>query len=1313
MKTTIVSALAIFAFAAFSGQVAFPLEWNVRYQVKVPYEFEIIPEKLGVPKDSGFDVIATTPSGERRLEVASEAGRAPGSVLLRFRVPEGTTALRAEAKKGSNAPIGDTDNAFAGVLADPSGWVIPKNAKCEPCKGGLRFTGTPEGTVWAKRTVELTDDFAGAGVMQEFDVANRSQLVWGGRVKVVPLDAEGKALPETAVDPRWTDHMRPKDRVIAYRDAGQMHPRAKKARIEVELHPLKVKHDAYGYPLADPDAACTPVLELTRAVLRPAVRLAFPKWNDACFGEGVSGSAGDTSLRLGGKDRRAVFYQTNPRSAWTEKVQSRNEEDRFFPAGDGTVEAWFKPDWQSVPSDQRGKEVKLFQAYLYEQKNNRAGEKVALGYIPANGTMTVRLCDWAGHAFSGRLEKAAMPSGRWTHVALEWSCGKEARMYLDGKRVYTLPIPGFEATPIADRSHKEPNDLWATEFYLGTAFDEMRLAKDFKADKHPYYEGLVDEFRASTGCRYGGDFTPGKDAVVDAATRALFKFDRAFDGVSGGGFGHIPACVHAMRDRVSHRVGDVQYFPEELLAENDPRKVFTIMNYPEMPETGDYLRARTRLTKGFDVKAGGRINVECGKRVFMDYVEISNENGVSPVRYPIVVNRGNLDPRSFGDLSDSLGIQGLSDREKANRVFQYMLASSDYFMNHQACFAPGEDESRQGCYEAMIMLNSYCGFECGPLNNMTANMFSTVAGCPASMTQGYGHLFEQVFYDGKNHIYDLSAQKFFPAMDNETAAYLEEAGDQAAVNKRVGGSSDHFIRRSSRGRSAHDPCYQEKRAMILNPGEKLRIRWANDGTMNNLLTWGRTGVAYRIFTPNEPDYAAFAGADDAKMEIRRKDRVFPQYSTGTLTFDGRPSLDNPAFERSGDGAFVYRVRSSYPIVWGEYRAELADGRGAAPLEISTDFKKFRPLPASADGTSRLEYLVKARHEYLIRVKSPIAGIRRFSACTKLEVNTRTYPGWLRPGANELTFKAEDGARAKVTFAWREEADHDIVIGGGGYQGCIPGFERQLVLVDPSKPLVLKVDGVGPGAKAVAVGALKAELQGGKLTLTAAADLPQMLAAGDDRPGVTTRKSYFAGVEIRDGKAVKLLTVLVSPDARLVTAAEMRATGGGTFRKADGASCQDRIEITGSEAKISVPFAKLPAGRYGVYTLTRCVGGQPKAVSALRMSDPSNPKESHWLMKQIDGNLDYLKAGYGKPGGRGRWRWDTNTNLPEQSSYSGWRMRTWEFGEFDHLDISGGAREGEPVEFAALLILPEPEFEFANELRHVLFGLNCDPISSAD
>ena len=99
-----------------------------------------------------------------------------------------------------------------------------------------------------------------------------------------------------------------------------------------------------------------------------------------------------------------------------------------------------------------------------------------------------------------------------------------------------------------------------------------------------------------------------------------------------------------------------------------------------------------------------------------------------------------------------------------------------------------------------------------------------------------------MFYDGKNHIYDLSAQKFFPAMDNETSAYLKESGDQPGIHNRLDGSADHFIRKSTRGHGAQNPSYQEKVAMVLNPGERFRVWYSNNGRMNNLQTWGRKGV---------------------------------------------------------------------------------------------------------------------------------------------------------------------------------------------------------------------------------------------------------------------------------------------------------------------------------------------------------------------------------------------------------------------------------------------------------------------------------------
>ena len=94
-------------------------------------------------------------------------------------------------------------------------------------------------------------------------------------------------------------------------------------------------------------------------------------------------------------------------------------------------------------------------------------------------------------------------------------------------------------------------------------------------------------------------------------------------------------------------------------------------------------------------------------------------------------------------------------------------------MSHQARI--DEKNALMGAeYDCLRQLAGYCGFECGPLNNLTMNLFLYVLGLPASMTSGNFHSFEQVFYNGKWNLFDLSAQTYFPSRRKDDAASLEE-----------------------------------------------------------------------------------------------------------------------------------------------------------------------------------------------------------------------------------------------------------------------------------------------------------------------------------------------------------------------------------------------------------------------------------------------------------------------------------------------------------------------------------------------------------
>ena len=1296
----------------------FALEWNTTYQTDVPYEVELNPEKIGARS------FAVSADG-RPIDTTVLRGKAPGTLIARFKVPAGTKGLSCAAADGEPrlADAAVLDNLFAGVL-EASGrakWKVPKGVEVSCQDGGLLFSAT-KGAATVSVEVDVPDGLAGAPVAQEMCVVSKTPLCWGEKIRIVQLDAGGRPLPESVADQRWTSHMRPPEKPIRYFDYGALHPRAARLRAEFALRPVYSAFDDFGLEIKDP-AKKVPRLLVTRLAVRPADRLPFPKWDDACFAPGVSGKPGDYALAFGGKDGKALFYQTRSRGCWSDSHQFRSESDLYFPSGAGTVEAWFRPDWKAVATPASVILFEAYNSYRAAERLQGIGSVFSLRYDPKGRSFLLRMKDWKSHAFEKRSAQCPFPDGAWSHVAVQWKPGDRAQVFLNGRVVLDMPIPAFEAVPLADESVKVVNDVWDMEFFLGSCYGSARDNSGVPPADRPIFEGAVDLFRASTGLRYADGFAPAREFAVDADTRALFSFDRAFDGVSGGGYGRIPASYHRHQDRVDHRLstdrGVIQYYPAENRPDNDPFQVFDILNYPTMPTVAEYRRATRTLTRQARLSPGEKLSFKAGAIAYPEYVEFENESKTIPVEYPILVGRGRLDPRSFGDLARSLGNRGLSDKEKANAVFQYALQSSDYFMNHQLDLNAGTDRPHCACGDAMIMLNSYCGFECGPLNNLTANMLSTVAGCPACQTGGYGHSFQQVFFDGKNHIYDLSAQKFFPSFDNETSVYLEEAADQPCVFNRVKYSGDHFIRRSTRGTWVENVSYQEKVALVLNPGERVRLWYANDGRMHNLQTWSRTKVdGSRGLTLDQYDFSSVAGQDASTQWVKRMDRIFPEYATAVVLREGPVAASNPAIEQLKPDSFCYRVRSCYPVVWGEYAALARNGR-PVEIEMSTDFgKTFRALPADGDGVYRLEYLVKGRHDYLLRVKASVEDVADLRLRTEGEVNSRTYPGWVRAGENELEYRAESAEKAKVTVAWREPAQ-EIVVGGGVYQGTIPGQERQVVLLDPAAGLSLPVGGLSSEASVRTFGRVRASLDKGVLRLGYDAGRPLAMTRGGDLeawyakggPDVPARREFptVAGVEITDGGAVKRLTVVVSPNARLVTAAEMEVSGG-RLAAADASSVQDRVVLTRQADRVTVPTAALPAGRYQVFALARYTS-HPKGAVKVLFEDPSDARKTFVVSRPINGCEDYLKAKYAHKGERSRWKWDT-VNLEGreygQTSWSGWIINTIDFPATDRLVFSLSEDEGDGVELAAVLVLPDPDLECRNDLRKILFGLNCQP-----
>lgn len=1199
----------------------------------------------------------------------------------------------------SNALPGDqVDNLFAGALsADAAGKWLVDGGKVEARENGLAFTAAAKAN--ATYDVEVPSNLAGKPAQFEIELKNEGELAWPNNVRVEQLDEAGRVLMEPLSDPRWASHIRPVGKTTLVKESGRIHPQAKKLRVFLGLSAAHTEYDFHGYPIKREEMKHAKLL-VTRLAVRPGALLPFPRYDDDFFGEGVSGAEGDASVRLGGERQAAIWYQTRGWAAWSNhrtdsKGQYRDERDIFFPVGAGTAEAWFKPEWKGDEGAARylfeGSQHMTTQcrrangAHGYERPR---GIVFAVTYIPAKQEVAFLKVDSTGKKFTGSA-KATIPGGKWTHVAATWKPDGEGAVWLDGRKVLTVDMKGFKALDLS--GDYRPNDHDVIEAYLGGNY---HISRDRdrplpSPECNVLFNGLADNWRVSSTVRYTADFTPAKCFKLDADTRALFTFDRTWSGASGGGFGWIPLTLYALQDRVDHTFDvdgrRVQYWPAEVTPVAEPRIQLNALNYPDLPTAADFLAGRRVARKSFAVKPGETFELTAPQGVFTDFVEIAND-GNSLLEHPIVLNRGDVDPRSYGDIRDTLCADAsLSDRERANRIFQYVLGASDYFMNHSAYFPLyGGDKCGDVEYLALNMLNGYCGFECGPLNSMTKNLFVCSGGLPATQTGGYGHSFEQVFFDGKNHVYDLSAQMFFPAWDNETAAYLEEMEDQPGLKRRAYGNPDHFIRNGTRSVGANQSTYERKVAESLRGGERFRVWFDNNGEVNELQCSHQTNGdrLLKFF----PDYGEKTHAKQGAKgwRVLRISRYFPHYGNGFLVFDGKPADHAGTFQDEG-GSFVYHVHTVHPIVAADYVATSTAGK-AVELEFSTDCgKTYRPFTEA--GHKR--YDVRARYDYFVRVKAPIAEVARFEAITEVQVNARIFPGRLRGGKNTLTFKATSGGTSRVTMGWRHNA-RQLEILGGVYSGTIPGAETEFAVVEPSKKAVFEVKGASDQAKVLVKGPATATLRDGRLTVAGNA-----LAKG------------FAWVTILDGEVEKTLTLLVCEGARLVAGADF-AVSGAARKVAAGKEPHAYVMLEGAGAEARAAFAPIPKGKYAVMMLDRFAAHDSDNRLRARLELSIGNVKAYKCARATNASCQFYKAMYGQKGARANWKWDYP--LRPDISYYLEQMHVFKLDgadtiAFSHVkdkDLPGG------VELAAALVVPEPDLELYGELIRVLCGLNCQP-----
>lgn len=1281
--------IALFVCASVA-LMAFPLEWNSNFRTDTPYEVDIDRAKLAalaeVNPQADLAVIATVDGKSQELPVLILNGKFENSVSLRFVVPVGTTALECVPLERSREPVEAPDNLFADALttAAPGIWNHQEDTVSEFAPEGMIVSMTGWEKQTSTYTIPIPQEATGRHARFELGYKSLSKRVSSLRFEIRQLDAEGNVLLNSVVDPRWISFMAPSNREVHFNEIGYIRPDTAQLCFTMFQEANEVKYDNDGLPIQDIEGYKGSVL-LAHLMLRPAEILPFPKYSDDFFDEGVSGQAGDCGLSL---RNGAVFgYVTRPQATWAEAHQITDPREAFFPDADGTIEAWFKPEWNATPAGTKT---------LFHSLNKSRGQLHALFYDTEKQELSFYLKDKNNKEWKGAVN-VTLPEGQWIHLALQWSATSGVQLFLDGKALIDEPNFLYAGIDIS-KDNPKPNDITAVAFAIGNTVRALRTHPQ-NGDSKEHYSGLVDSLRVSAGARYTGEFVPERRFAMDDATRALFNFDRDFDGVCSSGSVVVPGSINSKRGIVSHELQhdgkEYQWTPKEIVPENHPRNVLNTLNYPTIPAPQDFHATRTQAEITFDgVKPNDVIETTFGASDKQMGIVITNTSDSVPLVNPMVINEGELDPRSFQGLANAMQKNATTDRQRVEKVFQFVLGASDYFMNHTATFPMGVDVPKNVEYDALLMLNGYCGFECGPLNNMTANIFTTSVNCPASQNGGYGHSFEGVYYDGKPHTYDLSAQQFFPSFDNTTAASLGEVDRETGIIGRTSGfTADAFARLTTRMYWTELPTYHPKIGFTLNPCESIWIKRFNEGYVNDLqcspIIEREKHMAKRHPVSDE------TGAKPEQNGIYQVNRFFPDYVNASLIFDGKPSTKNPAFSQITDESFCYNVRICYPIVAAQYQAIGADGK-TVPLEISTDDgKTFRPID---NADEKLTYPVRARMQYLIKVNAPIAEIQHFKAETIVQMNPRILTGRLKAGDNKLTLLADGGESASVQFKYSVDGE-PLVVDGGVYSGSMPGFERQLVVMEPNAveelsftapedtTVTAEVENVVPenAEKPVEV-----VIKDGKLVLKANAV---------QQPTFATIALNLKGAS---GVAKRNITVFVAKGARFVTAADAEAVKDADFVKAnDSDTVQDCIRLNKFNSECVFRFPTLPEGKYSIWLLDRFTSQNLNADINMRM--PNGGKDIT-VGHAFNLSCDFKRSVFGQPGKRSRFKWDylfdhrdwpfllNCVNLPSCDSLSFYNASSWT----------------KPTEIAAVLIIPEPSDETIRSMIKVLCSVNRAP-----
>ncbi|NLF19278.1 MAG: LamG domain-containing protein [Lentisphaerae bacterium] len=1085
--------------------------------------------------------------------------------------------------------------------------------------------------------------YAGREVLFEADfLAERAAYGVPALVEIRQFRADGTAIAESAIDPRWLALELAEGQLVQFSQRGRLRHDAARAVVAVSLG-LRVTDADTGQTVRGPDAAMT--VWIDRLTLRPEESWPWPALSHAGFVEGaLTDTPHNRAVEFTGQ-RRLMF---NGASEGTLLANDPGRPDSVhWGLERGTLEFWCRP----IAASGDGRERVFFEGIAYGHRRQSCLR------LRADGQLEFSYVDSAGKTRSV-AGPVAFEAGIWRHLAATWDLpAGRLGLFVDGRPVAALA--GTDAPwPF---SLTESNEALQSGRGIGERDRRSLPMQAFLGGDRSWQAGrgaeaVIDECRISDSVRYTDAFAPARTAfTLDANTRALFHLD------------HDPHGTHAADDRFvrGHLACELapqldtatveQRTPEGVVAREvavrpnaapesfeanraerrlPARRPFTTPPDPRF--TGLYERQVERLVTpdnagaGFDLEVGGDAEPWMRCTTFEPAADAPGQTLLPRWRAndrPV--------PFSVADLAATVAPTATSDAERAMTAFRYALETTNYYDANYCETLPGGRHRNRVSYSLIKALNIYPMDQCGPMNHMLRKLFLAV-GISSTNASGTHHQFQQAFYDGDMRLFDLSSRVYWLDRDNQSVIGRRDLEEDPWLKLRQGGDANAWLRGRRSGAGLGGAERPHSMDFPLRRGERISVGWHNEGRWFELSDrrapiplakippfFGNGAVLFEPVTasPAQTLENLAVETDDAGTALRTLDAARP----GTLEY----RLLCPYI--LADGAVQARYRDAAP---GALRLALSVDDGATWQVVWTN------TAAAGDLACTLRDQVSARYAYAARLEIPagavVEGLRLRSTFV---VSPWALPGRLRRGRNAITFVGGPvTAPVRTTCAWieRRRSGLGLSLNALGFYLDSDQMHRQVCVVTPGQDLALQVtlsgrlpDGTAPDARRPDL--IRVErLPQGWTARNEASSTPERADIAIRPDGL--RDGDIASVDLclAEGDDTRRLPVTVlAATAALVAEAESAAdiTGDAAVADLPEASGARVVSFTG-EGALRYALRVAQAGRHALWIRARWDAeastaitlqvdqGPARAVTAAAMigfTDWTAPRQAHTKM----------------------------------------------------------------------------------------------------